>query len=111
MNGHKSPLVGFALIPAHQEGGKEIAAATITGKVHEEQILSGPLTQELAWAKAQNLQDLVVEDGAPVHMVEKVATNRAQAGIVNVKRPGSSTDLNHRVALDIRQRPSETQAW
>jgi hypothetical protein len=36
----------------------------------------------------------VVEDGAPVHMIKKLAADRAQACIVNVKHPGSSPDLN-----------------
>ncbi|KAI5453255.1 hypothetical protein NCC49_006278 [Naganishia albida] len=94
VHGHKFPLVRFALRPAHQEGGKKIAAETITGKVYDEQILKGPLTEAVAWAKAQGREPLVVEDGAPVHLIKKLAADRARAGIVNVKHPGSSPDLN-----------------
>ena len=94
IHGHKFPLVRFALRPARQEGGKKIAAETITGKVYEEQILKGPLTQAVAWAKAQGREPLVVEDGAPVHRIKNLAADRARAGIVGVKHPGTSPDLN-----------------
>lgn len=94
IHGHKFPLVRFALRPAHQEGGKKIAAETITGKLYQDQILDGPLTHAVAWAKAQGLEPLVVEDGAPAHLIKRLAAKRAQAGIVGVKHPGSSPDLN-----------------
>ncbi|KAI5449042.1 hypothetical protein NCC49_005653 [Naganishia albida] len=77
-----------------KEGGKKIAVETITGKVYDEQILKGPLTEAVAWAKAQGREPLAVEDGAPVHMIKKLAADRARAGVVNVKHPGSSPDLN-----------------
>jgi hypothetical protein len=51
VQGHKFPLVRFALRPAHQEGGKRIAAETINAKVYVAQILEGPLTNAAAWAK------------------------------------------------------------
>jgi transposase len=36
----------------------------------------------------------VVEDGAPVHRIKNLAADGARAGIVGVKHPGTSPDLN-----------------
>ena len=94
VHGHKFPLVRFALKPAHQEGGKRIAAQTINAKVYLAQILAGPLTEAVAWTKKDGREPLVVEDGAPVHKIKTLQAERAKAGIVNVTHPGNSPDLN-----------------
>jgi len=46
VHGHKFPLVRLDLKPAHQEGGKRIAAQTINDKVYVVQILGVPASDQ-----------------------------------------------------------------
>jgi hypothetical protein len=70
----------------------------MTGKVYLAQILEGPLTQAVAWAKEDGRMPLAVEAGAPVHKITgfkpEIEPERLKAGIINVKDPGNSPDLN-----------------
>lgn len=46
------------------------------------------------WAKEQGLEPLVLEDGAGPHKMKSFEQVRTELGIVNLKHPASSPDLN-----------------
>jgi hypothetical protein len=94
IHGHKFPLVRFALRPAHVENKIKVAAETINSKVYLDQIPKGPLKDAVDWTKANGREPIVLEDGAPPHKMKGYAEERARLGIINLKHPGASPDLN-----------------
>ena len=94
LHGHKLPLVKYDLTPAHQKNKVRTAAQTITAQVYLDQIIEGPLVSAVGWALYQGLEPLVLEDGADPDRIAGFAEVRRDLGIINLKHPGSSPDLN-----------------
>ena len=93
-HGHKFPLVRFELAKARREGGKTIAAQTITSDVYMRQILAGPLNDYVRSLQQEGHAVSVVEDGAPVHTATQVKTLRQVSDFPTQFHPPSSPDLN-----------------
>lgn len=94
VHGKKFPLVRFDLKPIRTVNKVRIAADKIDGNVYLSQILSGPLKDAVAWAKANGREPIVLEDGAGPHKMKGFVAERASYGIINIKHPGASPDLN-----------------
>jgi hypothetical protein len=60
IHGKNFPLDRFPLRPAHVVNKVKIAADTITADVYLAQILSGPLKDAVAWAKADGREAIIV---------------------------------------------------
>jgi hypothetical protein len=94
ISGTKFPLVRFALRPVRTVNKVRIASDKIVGNVYLNQILRGPLTDAVAWAKANGREPIVLGDGAGPQKMKGFVEERASYGFTNVEYPGACPDLN-----------------
>jgi hypothetical protein len=88
IHGRKLPLVCFGRRPTHVVNKVKAAAHTIDANVYLVRLLSGPLKDAVAWAKAEGRAPIVLQDGAGLHPVKGLEEERAQTGIVNLEHSG-----------------------